>query len=516
MAGKKDPGSLNPNRPLASAIGLGLAALALLSGLAACSPSVNGGLSVERGRRLMEQRKFDDAREHFTKLMAKHPDLREVAWQYLLRIQKAAQPTPTPPEKPSAAQAAPAAGFVCQDRHPGETDDIGKKVVSASFIEADLREALLEISTQTGVSIIPDETVTGILSASIAEMPLEEALEMILAPNNFSFRRIRNFYLVGESSPENPSFHLLSETCLFKPAHLLPEEILDLLAPFYKPFINLQQRRGLLTVVAPQSMQRRIQRDVLNFDREPPQVLLELTIVEVTSRGREMLGIDWSNGKSPTEAGATLGNTSSTSGGAGLFGVNLTTADSLTTKTFQATVNWLSETGEATLRANPSIVTLDGHEAVFSSIHRSWVDPTPESTTKKKEEIRYGVTMRIIPRISENREVVLNIVSAEVSDLTVNSMGNPEVISHSISTKVRMRQGEALVLGGLLQKKKTYRVTKVPLLGDIPIFGYFFKSEAERSRETEILIVIKPTVLSSGRVALRSGPTAAAGLARQK
>lgn len=255
---------------------------------------------------------------------------------------------------------------------------------------------------------------------------------------------------------------------------------------------------------------------MLNFDREPPQVLLELTIVEVTSRGRELLGIDWSNGKSPTGAGATLGNTSSTSGGAGLFGINLTTADSLTTKTFQATVNWLSETGEATLRANPSIVTLDGHEAVFSSIHRSWVDPTPGSTTKKKEEIRYGVRMRIIPRISENQDVVLNIVSAEVSDLTVNSMGNPEVISHSISTKVRMRQGEALVLGGLLQKKKTYRVTKVPLLGDIPIFGYFFKSEAEQSRETEILIVIKPTVLSSGRVALRSGPTAAAGLARQK
>ena len=507
MAAKRTFESLKPIQKLASAVRLGIAVMVLASSLAACSASVNGGLTMERGRALYEQGEFKQAREHFTELMANHPELREMAWQYLLRMQRAEQASQNPsgaaPAGVPTAAPSKAPGFVCNGPETSLADDLSQKPVTATFIEADMREALLEISTQTGVSIVPDETVSGLLSASITELPLEEALEMILAPNNFSFRRIRNFYLVGESSPENPSFHLLSETCLYKPAHLLPKEILDLVAPFYKPFINLQERRGLLTVVAPRSMQRRIQQDVRTLDREPPQVLLELTIVEVTSKGRDLLGIDWSKGKSPAETGALLGSSTLVTGGAAGIGLSFTKANSLTTNSFQANVNWLSEAGEATLRANPSIVTLDGHEAVFSSIHESWVDPTPGSTYRKKEKIRYGVSMRIIPQISESNEVVLNIVSAEVSDLSVNSMGNPEVISHSISTKVRMREGEALVLGGLLQKKKKHQVTKVPLLGDIPILGYFFKSDREESRETEILIVIRPKVLTSRKITLR-------------
>lgn len=516
MAAKRNSGKLKAIHSLTAVIRLGIAVLVLASGITACSMPGYGGLSLNKGRSLYEQGKYEQAREHFMAVMAEKPDQRELAWQYLLRIRRAEAASRTAVKGESAKAPAKRPEFTCPGGKEKPPDDLGSKLISATFIEMDLREALLEISTQSEVSIVPDESVTGLISASIHELPLEEALEMILAPNNFSFKRIKNFYLVGDGSPENPSFHLLSETCLYKPAHLLPMEILDLVAPFYKPFINLQEKRGLLTVVATRSMQRRIQQDVLSLDREPPQVLLELTIVEVTSKGRELLGIDWSKGNSPTEAGALLGNTSLITGAAGGIGISFTKVNSLTTKTFQATVNWLSETGEATLRANPSIVTLDGHEAVFSSIHETWVNPVPNSIHRKKEKIRYGVSMRIIPQISENNDVVLNIVSAEVSDLSINSMGNPEVISHSISSKVRIREGEALVLGGLLQKKKIHQVTKVPLLGDIPILGYFFKSEREEIRETEILIVIKPRVLTSRQFALREGARDAAAPASKE
>ncbi|MCH8235111.1 MAG: STN domain-containing protein, partial [Chloroflexi bacterium] len=90
-----------------------------------------------------------------------------------------------------------------------------------------------------------------LVSASIQDLPLESALEMVLAPNNYSFKRISNFFLVGESSPDNPSFYLLSDTCIYKPVHLKPQEIVALMPEHTKRFITHHPERGLLMVVAP-------------------------------------------------------------------------------------------------------------------------------------------------------------------------------------------------------------------------------------------------------------------------
>ena len=490
----------HPGKP-AGGIYSSAAALLLALTVASCSGSGPDEPTLQKGTALYRQGKYEAARDHFRKVHEENPDQRELAWQYLIKTRRAMQ-RGTLEESPVAQKPdQPQKDFVCQPEK-NATENV-EKTISATFIEMDLREALLELSALSGVSIVPDQTVGGLVSASIQALPLESALTMILAPNNFAFRKIDNFYLVGEGSPDNPSFHLLSETCLYKPVHLNPKEIFALVSPYYQPFLTLHEGRGLLTVVAPASIQQRIQRDVLTIDREPPQVLLEMTILEVTSKGREFLGIDWSREKSLTAEGVATGSSSLLLGGAGTIGLNFTKTTSLLTKTFQASVQWLSQSGDATLKANPSIVTLDGHEARFSSIHETWVDPTPASLRKQKEKIRYGVSLRIVPHISRKNEVVLEIISAEVSDLTTNDLGNPEVIAHSISSTVRMAEGEALVLGGLLQSKKQHLVTKVPFLGDIPILGYFFKSESDSIRETEVLIIIKPRILGGKAFALR-------------
>ena len=135
---------------------------------------------------------------------------------------------------------------------------------------------------------------------------------------------------------------------------------------------------------------------------------------------------------------------------------------------------------------------------MFTSLHNSGVRTGAggDEHGEKSNPIQYGVELKIVPHIAQSRQVVLNILLARVSDLTTNHLGMPEVVSHSISTTVRVREGEALVLGGLLQKKRRLNTTKVPILAGIPLLGAFFRSEQNEVEEMEILIVIQPKILS--------------------
>src|SRR3989338_11317615 len=86
-----------------------------------------------------------------------------------------------------------------------------KPKVTNSFFETDIKEVLRDISAQTGVKIVADETVQGSLSLELKEIPLEEALRMVLAIGSYTFRRMpEGYYLVGLCKPNSTSFNRLS------------------------------------------------------------------------------------------------------------------------------------------------------------------------------------------------------------------------------------------------------------------------------------------------------------------
>lgn len=470
--------------------------LAVIVSGSACTAQQVPAEELWKGKRLYQRGEYGKALAAFKKAGKEDPDTRELAEHYLRKTLRAMQGDPTTQQK-AFTTVKKTEGFTCKDREMDRSNPKPQPKVSGAFVMAELREALLELSMQSGVSIVPDQTVEGVVSASFKKVTLEAALRILLAPGNYSFRRLDGFYLVGEGTPDNPSFHLLSTTCWYKPAHLRPKEILQLLAPFYRRFVSYHEARGILTVSAPRSVLDRIERDVISLDRQPPQVLLELTIVEVNRVGREFLGIDWAGGKRSGGAEDFPGKSLALSGGGGPLGLTYKLTNVVTSE-FQATINWLRKKGNAVLKSTPSIVSLDGRKAVFASLHNSWVRTAADGNDngEKSKPIQYGVELEIIPHIAQSGDVVLNIILARVSDLTINKLGMPEVVSHSISNTVRVREGEALVLGGLLQKKRRLQTTKVPILADIPLLGAFFRNEQDEFEEMEILIVIRPKILS--------------------
>ena len=112
------------------------------------------------------------------------------------------------------------------------------------------------------------------------------------------------------------------------------------------------------------------------------------------------------------------------------------------------------------------------------------------------EKIDAGIILDITPRISESGEINVTINQAEVSHVEARGdLGLPIVNKRSVNTAVRVKDGETIVIGGLMQKKKSETKKKIPFLGDVPYIGGMFRSTSHNEEESEVLIMITPHIL---------------------
>ncbi len=369
--------------------------------------------------------------------------------------------------------------------------------ITIAFVETELREALVELSIYSQIAIVMDETVEGLVSANLANTPLNTALEILLAGGGYSFRAMENYILVGSSQPDSPSFSTLAVSCRYKPFYTLPLDLAASLTPYFQQFVRVPPNADYLTITAPKRLQQQIQRNIRVFDQAPGQVLLEMSIIEVSRSALDILGVSWKH----------FGRDANTNRlrrmGAGEWaGVEATSADklldaftvgALPQRTLADSLQLLREEGEATIKAMPSIVSLDGAEAVFATNHQLWLPQIGGSN--RQQELRYGVDMKLIPRISSNGNITLHIVKASVSDLTMGDKGVPHITTHQISNSVNVRDGDYLILGGLLHSKQRNEHAGLPKAKDSSTLGWLFGQKQQHVEEMEVLIMIRPQIL---------------------
>ena len=337
------------------------------------------------------------------------------------------------------------------------TDDL--PLLDVSFIETDILDALLELSFISNVSIISDDSIEGLVSVNLSNKTLEEALSAIIAPGNYAYKIYDSFIYVGTQSPSSSSFHLLSTSCLYKPVFTHPEQLVEMLTPYYQQYVNYIDGHDYLSIVAPDSIQNRIQHDIRIFDQAPQQILLEVSIVEVSAEALEILGVKWNR---EIEAGQLLRE--NTVAGSSVFSFyDQRTSSSPVAQALIDSVSAINAQDDLQIRAMPSMVTLNGKEANFSSIQTSWLPIlTSNIGANQRNAVEYGVNLKVVPFISLDKQIRLEILEASVSDLTQDLDDEYRLISHSISTSVLMIDGETLVLGGLLQKKQRNQNSNVP------------------------------------------------------
>lgn len=393
-----------------------------------------------------------------------------------------------PPANPATQTASPAAGAA-----GGEVPR-----VSNVFVETFITQALQDIALQAGVNILVDSAVQGFVTLELKEVPLEQAIRMVLAPGGSTYVKLDDkTYLVGKPDRTSPIFHVLTQTERVRLNYISAEEAKRLLSEYYTPFVRFDPVTNSAVITAAPDLLQRIQSDIERIDRPAPQVEILAVVTEVSEEARRQLGLDGEWKWAPDKREDRLYQLKF--GPDGLLSATLQTPYHY----ILASLKQLVDSGQASIRANPRLTVLDGQTAdIFVGEDRYFRIVAGEGTTAiaRLESIKAGVSLKITPRISETGEITLQ-VQPVVTDVTdqVGDDDLPVVSRRQVSTTVRVKDGETLVLGGLVQESRQQVTTQVPLLGDLPVVRYLFSTSRDQKLKSEVVVFVTPRVLPSGQ-----------------
>jgi pilus assembly protein CpaC len=224
--------------------------------------------------------------------------------------------------------------------------------------------------------------------------------------------------------------------------------------------------------------------------RAPVQVQIATIVAEINRNALNDLGVQYGGGD------VTNGLTTP-----GVFNFGYVTNGNLALQLLTARLHLLETRNAAKTLANPRLVVLEGQTSkllVGGEVPIPLAGPLGVPTLVFKE---FGIRLEFKPVVQPDEPIRLDLVT-EVSSLdfsnavTVGGFSVPTIKTRRVQTVVSMRPGEYLAIGGLIQREDTKVVSKIPLLGDIPILGWLFRSESFNKGETELVIFVTPSLVT--------------------
>jgi MSHA type pilus biogenesis protein MshL len=285
---------------------------------------------------------------------------------------------------------------------------------------------------------------------------------------------------------------------------------------------------GIVTVTGTRDLLRRVEEYLTALQKELyKQINIEAKIIEVELIENSDIGINWSKvlKNFPVSGTAEFGT-------GGLSGQVWPNPDAntfiskinLNFANFTTFLNALKQEGNTKVLSNPKISVMNGQPAFITvGQNRTYISKidVKENTTTTGTTYTYtvdtsrilsGVGLALTANAMGDSEVVMNLVPVtsqlkpptdttgddkyiQYKTIGLGQIGLPVVDVREMSTTVRVKSGEMLVIGGLIDNKKTEDGQFAPVLGDIPLIKYLFGSESKQSRKSELIILLKPSIL---------------------
>ena len=264
-------------------------------------------------------------------------------------------------------------------------------------------------------------------------------------------------------------------------------------------FIDMKNdvRQGDIVVTSPENAA--LIRSLLNqLDKIPEQVMIETIIVEASLDSSSKLGFDW---KFTQEK--AFGNKGTTGTAEGNFGTATTGQGfryTLSGGNLSAFLNALKTDTRFNVLSTPKIFTSNNTQAEINISQR--VPFVVSQRTDANGNITYnydfedvGIVLTVTPRITAGGYVTMD-VSQTANDLQgFTSFNAPIVNQRQAQTTVAVKDGETIILGGIIRSTVSSTVKKIPLLGDIPLLGQIFRSTDKSNQKTELLVFLSPRVV---------------------
>ena len=313
------------------------------------------------------------------------------------------------------------------------------------------------------------------------------------------------------------------------------EQIQALVRPLLTPgrgIVNFEPKTNTLIVIDTTTHIETVERVLNKIDRPKGQIVVETKILNVDSDARKRSGVDWSASlgsgvsieavrslNSVFGLGSSTFEAAATSVGLSATGSEVSPGENLIFSPFQLSgiLRALNDGNIVTQKSNPIVITEDNESAIISLIDRipiiTSTTTSSNGTVTVSDEVRYtidesdsvdpettreiGLTIAVTPSLLPDGTVRMRMRprTAVVTDNIEGESGNifPQVTESSVQTIARIPDGHSLIVGGFYSEAKSNEKTKVPLLGDVPVFKFFFKSKDAQKVQSSLVFVVTPT-----------------------
>jgi type IV pilus assembly protein PilQ len=415
-------------------------------------------------------------------------------------------------------------------------DSLPRDPISFDYSEADVREVLDMMAAKAGINIIYGDDVSGTLTINLSKVPFDEAFQTLLNVKGLAAQQVGENVLriASPATFMSEQKKAMMQTRVFflnyyKASDIKVQVDAVTLAEGRKANTNADDTNNALVVTDTPLGLDSTARLIRSLDRIPKQVLIEAKLVEVSLDNSLDYGISWSgagaNGNGSyigsqdvvTPAVQALGGkyainaaANSSTGGSGVnlpanivygaFRLGKVASNYM----FDAVITAAAKKGKAKVLSDPKIATLNNKEAninITTQIPYTTTvitAATPPISTTQVTYLTTGIILKVTPTINSDGRISMKInpsVSQPSATIVPVAGGAPGIDTRSADTNVIVRNGETIVIGGLIHDTQSEAVFKVPILGDIPLLGYLFKKKSVTRSRMELLIFVTPRVI---------------------
>ena len=267
--------------------------------------------------------------------------------------------------------------------------------------------------------------------------------------------------------------------------------------------IQADEATNALVITAPPAIMRSLKRVINQLDIRRAQVYIEAVIAELTDEKTVQLGIEWQT-STPSTNGFFAGTDHTVDGDLSINSFNL---GYISGGSLRALVQAYVGDTDTNFLSTPFLLTLDnekasihvGQNVPFQTTTSSGDSSSNPFTTFERHDV--GLKLTVTPQINEGDTIKLEI-EQEVSEVGPSVEGGLTTTKRTLETTILVDDKQTIVLGGLIKDNLTESISKVPLLGDIPVLGLLFRNTSNELKKTNLMVFLRPEIIRSQHTSL--------------
>ncbi|MBW4696623.1 MAG: hypothetical protein KME03_01755 [Aphanocapsa lilacina HA4352-LM1] len=372
--------------------------------------------------------------------------------------------------------------------------------VNFNVKNAELASVIENIANQAGAQLLVKGALSDRVSGRLAGARFEDALRRLLAGTRYGFVREGDAYLIGDATPGTPTSRALEETESFALAYTAAKSVSKLIPASLTQYVKIDEARNAVVVSGTELLRNQVKKLLSRIDAPLKQVVFEVKIIELTDTGsRDLNALKLVQNGSTVSADAEGGTALSAAGqlaDSSALGVLNGVARVL------EVVSGLVSEGKGRLLTDTKLSTVSGQKAALDVQTDINLTLTTQSTvngsttnTTTINTLRAGTVVELEPTVQADGNVlaVLNLESS-VAGSRANTNTAPDISRRKVRNTLLLKNNQTIEIGGLIQTNNTENITRIPIVGYLPLIGQLFSNTSVSVDQRELLVFLTPRI----------------------